>query len=1258
MTEWEPATEAETAMRDALRANDQEQYFRILARTDVLLPIAPDAQSSGDGGWGTWTTDGRTHVLAFTSPAALHECLAGHPGTHRRVPFRDLAGIWPNVDWWLAVNPGLPIEGYLPSWFVTQISRGDVRLPGRTLGARARMEQASSRTRAVAQVPMRSVPNQPAPTPIERQRMRSDQAGQPPSSFAPRREVPPPDVAPPRAFHPTRADRPVNFERTMGARPEAPVSPPSGGFGAFGGAGGPVSGGPTPGGPVSGGPTPGGPVSGGPTPGGPVSGGPTPGGPVSGGPTPGAARGRAAFPRRGLFDEDDRKAFDVPNERELFSDVDRGQGRSDLPRRPASNGAGRPAEPAPGSGPPSWAPGSGAAGPVPDEANGDPRRHWPRRDPSRSLGEVFTEHADPVIPAAWQPPPNLPGPTGPPLPTRQPQAPQPSFGVGGTLPSRPSGALDDAQPTSPAGGFFGAAAARPPAGESLAGWGEQPVEEPRAYRPEAGPLPRRPSSEQTQPISSGWDGPGDVRPGSPGLAAVRPAGGEPAGEPAFRPAEEPFRPAEEPFRPAEEPFRLVEEPAPFRPAEEPSAFRPIAEPFRLAEESSAFRPAEEPFRPVEEPAPFRPAEEPSAFRPIAEPFQPAEELSVFRAGVEPGGSRAADEAAVFPVAEEAGPPPAEPLPFDRPVFDRPGFSRLDAELPEVDNAQGASPFGEVAAKARAAGFGRNTDLDQHPFFADTPDFAPAEPTVEPFVEAADRAPAERAFESRSFFEPVEAPRTESPFTAPSEVIYEARIEPRTEPAVETRAEPPAEPAFESQSSSSFFESRVERAPDLIDGPTEPVGYPERQPVAERPVYTPFTSGLDAFAEPPAAAETTAAKDPDEPEPSPELRSFFEAGAAERAQLQAEEPAYSWSYTPETVYEPEIADVEVVVPTTPEPAVEDWEDRPVAAPPVRSSQPVPDFHPANSVEQDLYDAVQANSTDRFLSTLLLAKVIVPLWTGEGPVDPASWRTEHMNGVPHLVVFSSQERMADRFGPDMPGSWIKFTRLIRHWPPGDQLAFAINPESPAGAVLPGAEVIQLATWAAEMGLGVDEPDEQPVAPKPTEASQPRPAFEPPASSDQLVMQKPISPEQLSYYLERNYDRVSGFVHRASEVAHLETPEHLYNALGLGYAGSSFKPDADEVYVLRWIAYRGNLYRIPYGGSSPEAMRAMQGWVIERSPFRGNGFAPSETSDVIAEFKVDSARLPHDAELWRLRRDGRQELIARLDADGPNWRKTGAL
>ena len=143
------------------------------------------------------------------------------------------------------------------------------------------------------------------------------------------------------------------------------------------------------------------------------------------------------------------------------------------------------------------------------------------------------------------------------------------------------------------------------------------------------------------------------------------------------------------------------------------------------------------------------------------------------------------------------------------------------------------------------------------------------------------------------------------------------------------------------------------------------------------------------------------------------------------------------------------------------------------------------------------------------------------------------------------------------------------------------------------------------------------------------------------------------QVDYYLERGYDRVSGFVHRAGEVAHLDTPAKLHTALGLGYAGSPFDPDAGEVFVLRWPAYRPSLYRIPYGGQNEPAMRAMEGWVIERPPFRGNGFAPGESSDVVAEFKVDSIRLPHGSQLWRVT-DGAETLVARFDADELAWQR----
>ena len=61
-------------------------------------------------------------------------------------------------------------------------------------------------------------------------------------------------------------------------------------------------------------------------------------------------------------------------------------------------------------------------------------------------------------------------------------------------------------------------------------------------------------------------------------------------------------------------------------------------------------------------------------------------------------------------------------------------------------------------------------------------------------------------------------------------------------------------------------------------------------------------------------------------------------------------------------------------------------------------------------------------------------------------------------------------------------------------------------------------------------------------------------------------------------------------------------------------------------------------------------MDGWVIERPPFRGNGFAPGEGRDVVAEFKVDSVRLPHGAQMWRMARTARRRMVAIFDADAP--------
>jgi SseB protein N-terminal domain len=306
-----------------------------------------------------------------------------------------------------------------------------------------------------------------------------------------------------------------------------------------------------------------------------------------------------------------------------------------------------------------------------------------------------------------------------------------------------------------------------------------------------------------------------------------------------------------------------------------------------------------------------------------------------------------------------------------------------------------------------------------------------------------------------------------------------------------------------------------------------------------------------------------------------------------------------------------------------------------------------FTPANEVERQLFDAADADNTDLFLSTLLLAQVLVPVAASARsvlrPSDPSfGWQTQQIDGEPYVVVYTSSERAGAQAAQCVR---VRFIQLISAWP-DERWSFAVNPGTPVGATLPGDQIVTLANWAGRMGLSSEET---------SEIRSSVPAVSPKAAPP-TVMQKPVSPSQIGFYMERGYDRVSGFVHRAHEVGQLKTPDQMRSALGLTWDGSPFEEDADEIFILRWSAYRPSLYRIPYGGQNEAAMKAMEGWVIERPPFRGNGFAPGESSTVIAEFKVDSARLPHGARLLRLGADGVEEIIAVLDADGPRWLRVG--
>ncbi|MEU4642660.1 SseB family protein [Micromonospora sp. NPDC023814] len=958
MTDWEPATDAEAAMRDALRANDQQLYFRVLAQTELLLPVSAEALAGkAPVGWGTWTTGGRTHVLAFTSAAAMRACLGENAGSSRRTSYADLAAGWPNHEWWLAVNPGLPVEGYLPAWFVSQLSRGDVRLPGRTLGARARLERAETVARVRAQATGRDTADGPETRPTTGSPGRAALAGAAPANGVPAaRPEPPAASAAGRVPAPARPGPP---EPPRAAVPPAyPSNRP---------------------------------------------------GPQQGDPTTGDAVA----------------AVDRPAPSRFVPLGDRAEGRPVPPPVPSSPTNGRP------------------AGETPERPN-----HRSFFEPAS--GRASAQRQEALRSGERAVPPSRLARGGQPFPRRRPLAEPVPEGPTRPIPIAPA----DGEPTR---------AFAVPGGESTQ------VLPPRRVDPSAEDVTR------------------DLRVSAPdptlAYAARRP---EPDGD--------------------------VTQALP-RP-------RPTPEPGAEQEPASAAEPVSGP------PAPRR------GFTPIV------------------------IEGTIIESRDLTGPPdgaPEEPVSLFEPVR-RPSPT---------------APAGPASAGPTVT--------------------APAGPTV-----TASAGPTATAAGAVGPTDPVA--------TGPGAV------------------DPPGS---------------VETAPGLFDAPSRPAaaapglfdtapGPPDTAPGpaaagASRRLAQPATGGVGG-----TAAPTPGEAVGEDAVPAGARWGDAPAGGSVAAGAEDHGPAGAGAAAARV-------------------------------------EPVPvDFQPANEVEENLLDAAGSGSTDTFLSTLLLARVLLPVAAdsapGSRPGEPGFvWRTEELDGDTFVVVHTSPERLAEHADAAAETIEVKFVQLIRRWPDASW-SFAVNPGSPVGAKLPGEQILALANWAAEVGLGDDAGTEGEAA-APVEEPVSRPRYAAPDPARPIVMQKAVAPSQLAYYLERGYDRVSGFVHRANELAHLNTPAQLHDALGLGHPDSPFARDAEEIYVLRWPAHRPSLYRIPYGGQSEAAMRAMEGWVIERPPFRGNGFAPGESSDVVAEFKVDSARLPHGAQLWRIGADGTERVVAILDTDALLWRQVGA-
>ncbi|MWA04794.1 hypothetical protein F8568_031380 [Actinomadura sp. LD22] len=338
-------------------------------------------------------------------------------------------------------------------------------------------------------------------------------------------------------------------------------------------------------------------------------------------------------------------------------------------------------------------------------------------------------------------------------------------------------------------------------------------------------------------------------------------------------------------------------------------------------------------------------------------------------------------------------------------------------------------------------------------------------------------------------------------------------------------------------------------------------------------------------------------------------------------------------------------------------------RPVAA-------PESEFEPGNRIDQELYEAALGGDSDAFLRVLLNANVLVPI-PADAPLEVTPvqrefrWDAALRDGAA-VRVFTSLVRLREVL-PESRFVYADFRELIGAWP-RDDWALLLNPGTRIGASLRGDQVRALSEWALRVGLVQARPPAPPAPrePAPDMTVQDVVAAAAPARAEDLddrvvqptIMQKVVPHGHVGWYLEQGYDRVGGFVHATGDVAELQTPVQLYEALGLLYEGTPFSPADEGVYVIRWPAYCPELYRIPFGGRDAEEMASWgeAGWVIERPPFVGGGFAPGSAGS-IREYKVDSVRLPYGAEMYYLGMDRSERFIAMYDPDRLAWLRPDA-
>ncbi|MHB1064872.1 MAG: hypothetical protein ACYC1Z_10385 [Georgenia sp.] len=130
--------------------------------------------------------------------------------------------------------------------------------------------------------------------------------------------------------------------------------------------------------------------------------------------------------------------------------------------------------------------------------------------------------------------------------------------------------------------------------------------------------------------------------------------------------------------------------------------------------------------------------------------------------------------------------------------------------------------------------------------------------------------------------------------------------------------------------------------------------------------------------------------------------------------------------------------------------------------------------------------------------------------------------------------------------------------------------------------------------------------------------------------IVLQKAVTPQLSTAYVERGLDRVFGYVVPAADVAGITTTAGLFELHGLGFSGTPFAPEKPIDVLHLPTPPTAGLVRAT-GGNDDAGRQATDGPILDRPPFTGTGLATVE--DVITPLSwLEHTRLTPGTRLWR--------------------------